>query len=134
MAAVGGRVKQEAPFFDQYWFRFIVGGFVVATTASLASGVSTALAAILWSAPVTLLPTLFFMWHEKLPAKKIATFSYQTVFALINLMIFVASLAYFVQLPYFQKMKDGTLWAIMASIGLWILGSLVLFYSGVGPF
>jgi len=130
----GGAKKKEQPFFDQYWFRFLVGGFVVATTASLASSVSTALAAILWSAPITLLPTLFFMWHERLPSKKIATFSYQTVYALINLMVFVVSLAYFVQMPYFQSMKNGTLWAIMASIALWCVGSLFLYFSGIGPF
>jgi hypothetical protein len=122
------------PFFDQYWFRFLIGGFVVATTATLAASVNTKLAAILWSAPITLLPTLLFLWHQQVPPKRVADFTFQTVLALGNLMIFSGSLAYFMKQPYFINMKNGILWATLAAVGLWAIGSAFLYFSVIGPF
>lgn len=124
----------QSSFLDKYWFRFLVGGFVVATTATLAASVDTKLAAILWSAPITLLPTLIFLWHQKVSTKKVSDFAFQTLFALGNLMIFAGALAYFMRLDYFKKMDNGILWATLSSLALWVIGSLFLYLSGIGPF
>ena len=125
-------MTSSEPFFNQYWFRFLVGGFVVATTATLAASVSTKLAAILWSAPITLLPTLLFLWQEKVPSKRVSRFAWQTLIALINLMVFAGALAYFMSLDYFKKDKDGILWATLAALVIWSVGSLFLYYSDIG--
>lgn len=116
------------PFFDRYWFRFLVGGFVVATTASLATYVNTALGAILWSAPITLLPTLFFMWSKNVPAKKVSKFAYQTFISLLNLLLFVLCLSYLLKMKYFKENKNGILYAIPLSLTIWVAGSVLLYY------
>lgn len=121
-------MKKGSPFFDQYWFRFLVGGFVVATTATLAAKADTKLAAILWSAPITLLPTLLFLWHEKVPPQRVATFAYQTLIALLNLLLFAGALAYLMKLDYFRQKSDGILQATGLALLVWLVGSLALYY------
>jgi ABC-type phosphate transport system permease subunit len=96
-------------------------------TSQLAAHVSTKLAAILWSAPITLLPTLLFLWSEDVPAKKVSTFAWQTVIALINLMLFSISLAALMRMDYFIKDENGIIKATGIALLVWGFGSLVLY-------
>ncbi len=120
-------MSKDKPFYDQFWFRFTIGGFVVAMTSHLAANVSTKLAAILWSAPITLLPTLLFLWSEKTPAKKVAMFSWQTVVSLVNLMVFALVLAGLMRMEYFTKDPNGILKATGLALIVWMVGSIILY-------
>jgi len=105
---------------------FLLGGTIIATVSYLATFVSPLIAAIVWSYPFSILPTVYFMKRQSKSNNQIAKFLFGTSFALIILLITTIALAYFLK----HDTSDTGFSSIMKAMCIWAVGSLI-FYIGV---
>jgi len=105
---------------------FLLGGTIIASVSYLATFVSPLIAAIVWSYPFSILPTVYFMKRQSKSNNQISKFLFGTSFALIILLITTIALAYFLK----HDTSDTGFSSIMKAMCVWAVGSL-LFYIGV---
>lgn len=118
-------MKSE-PWFDSLWFRFLVGGTIIAGTSQIAAHVNPTLGAIFWSAPLTLVPTMLYFWNIKMPPKKVFIFAKDTVVSLLNLMAFAVTVAIAMNMKAFQN-DNGIMYALVIGFAVWGVGSYFLY-------
>jgi hypothetical protein len=102
---------------------FLLGGTLVSVISYLATYVSPLLAAIVWSFPLSLIPTIYSMKSEGKSNKTIGKFLFNTTFSLGLLFIVTLSLSYFI-----SRAKDGLLMPILASAGIWAVFSVIYYF------
>jgi len=102
---------------------FLMGGVIVASISYLGTYFDPLIAAIWWSFPVSLLPTLYFMKLNKKSNKYIAKFTLSTSFALILLLLSCFSLSYFI------NRDTGLLRPILKSASIWLVASVIFYYT-----
>ena len=100
-----------------------MGGVIVASISYLGTYFDPLIAAIWWSFPVSLLPTLYFMKLNKKSNKYIAKFTLSTSFALILLLLSCFSLSYFI------NRDTGLLRPILKSASIWLVASVIFYYT-----
>ena len=103
---------------------FLIGGLVIATVSFLASFENPVIAAIIWSYPLSIVPSMYIMKQNHHSDQYIAKFLFSTTFALILLMICTLSLSHFL---IHLKPSDSITPAILKSTGVWAVCS-ILFY------
>jgi hypothetical protein len=111
--------SEKLPF--QLSRNFIIGGIIVSSVSYIATFLSPVVAAIWWSYPFTLLPTLYFMRKNRISTKNVSFFLKSTSIALIILIGTVLLLNHYVtkKLPLLKVVVFTTLW--------WMLFSTLLF-------
>jgi uncharacterized protein YacL len=102
---------------------FLLGGTIIASVSYLASFVSPLIAAIVWSYPFSILPTIYFMKQQSKPNDQITKFLFGTSCVLILLLITTLLTAYLLK-------HDTVIVSIMKATCIWAVCSL-LFYTGV---
>ena len=102
---------------------FVVGGAIVASVSYLGTFVDPLLGAIWWSYPLSLLPSIYFMYQSKRDNKFIAKFCISTTYAMILLVATTYALAYF-----FKNQKEGISKPIIKSTIFWFAISGSFYY------
>ena len=102
---------------------FIVGGFVTASVSYIGTFMNPTLAAIWWSFPVSLLPSMYFMHQYGKDNKYIANFAFTTTFALVVLFLTTMLMAH-----YFQKIKDSFWKPVSYTVIGWIILSAIYYF------
>lgn len=103
---------------------FILGGTIVSSVSYLATFTSPVIAAILWSFPLSIMPSIWFIHKNGKSNKYISKFLLSTTFAFILLFLCTLVLSY-----YFKKskMKEGIFPSIIKSTIWWIIFSLIFY-------
>lgn len=73
---------------------FILGGLVVSSVSYLSNFVSNYYASILWAFPFTLLPTIYYLYHEGKSNLYISDFLIKTSISIFILVGVLASMSY----------------------------------------
>ena len=108
------------PHFTSLLRNFVIGGSVVASVSYLATFQSPLVAAILWSYPFTILPSVYFMQHHGKSNKDISKFLLGTTYALVLLVACTYLLSRF--------LKTNTIgMSISKATGCWLAISLLFF-------
>ena len=111
----------------------LLGGTVIASSSYLATYLSTKVAAIVWSLPLTLFPTMIFMWLHKTKNSKIGNYAFNSGFGCINLITFCCVVGYLLHFsPLKDNVKNGALYSVLIATGVWCVGALILYY--ITPF
>ena len=104
-------------------YNFILGGLIVTSISYIGTYFDPLLAAIWWSFPLSLLPSMWFMKYHGKDNKYLAKFSLSTTYALSLLIISTISLF------YFFKETTGSFWLPIAKAsGIWLFFSILFFY------
>ena len=101
---------------------FIVGGMMTAGISYMGTYVDSLTGAILWSIPVSIIPTIYFMRESGKSSMYISRFVYTTTFALLLLVLSCGILAYYI------KKDDDIVMPIVKATAAWILASSLFFY------
>lgn len=101
---------------------FIVGGVMTAGISYLGTYIDSLTAAILWTFPVSIIPTIYFMRQSGRTSSYIATFVYSTAYSLLLLFASCWIMAY-----YIKKDNDIVAPVIKASL-LWLVASGIFYY------
>tara|TARA_Y100000741_G_scaffold37862_1_gene26457 strand:- start:1436 stop:1810 length:375 start_codon:yes stop_codon:yes gene_type:complete len=101
---------------------FIVGGMMTAGISYMGTYVDSLTGAILWSIPVSIIPTIYFMRESGKSSVYISRFVYTTTFALLLLVLSCGILAYYI------KKDDDIVMPIVKATAAWILASSLFFY------
>ena len=101
---------------------FIVGGMMTAGISYMGTYVDSLTGAILWSIPVSIIPTIYFMQESGKSSMYISRFVYTTTFALLLLVLSCGILAYYI------KKDDDIVMPIVKATAAWILASSLFFY------
>lgn len=108
---------------------FMIGGLIVSSISYLGTYFDPLIAAIFWSFPISLLPTLFFMKKHGKDNKYLSKYLISTTYALILLLLSTVSLSMFI-----KSDKNNSLWvSILKSAGLWAVASM-FFFGGIKYF
>ena len=101
---------------------FIVGGVMTAGISYLGTYIDSLTAAILWTFPVSIIPTIYFMRQSGRTSSYISTFVYSTAYSLLLLFASCWIMAYYIK-------KDNDIFApvIKASL-LWLIASAIFYY------
>ena len=102
---------------------FIIGGIIVATTSWLGAFTGPLPAAIFWSFPYTLLPSIYFIKQIGKSNTYISKFILSTGYALILLLIALFSLSYFVK----NDNSKDLLIPILKTIAIWGFTSYIFY-------
>jgi len=102
---------------------FALGGTVVSSISYIATYVNPLLAAIWWSFPLSLLPSLWYMKQNNKLNKDIAQFALSTTYALVLLVISTLGLYYF----FSTEKKRFWLPVAKASI-IWVVAAIIFYY------
>lgn len=101
---------------------FIVGGMMTAGISYMGTYVDSLTGAILWSIPVSIIPTIYFMQESGKSSVYISRFVYTTTFALLLLVMSCGILAYYI------KKDDDIVMPIVKATSVWVLASSLFFY------
>ena len=101
---------------SQLIINFIVGGIVIASVSYLGTFLDPVIAAIWWSFPVSLLPSMYYMYQQGKDFKYIAKFTMTTTYALIVLFFTTMAIGYF-----YKDEKDNFWTPILKGVGVWLL-------------
>jgi hypothetical protein len=102
---------------------FVLGGSIVVIISYICTFFNPLIGAILWSFPISLLPTLFFMKKHGKKSKHMANFTRSTTYALILLVISTGFLSIFI-----REDKKESLWLpISKTFGVWLIASMIFF-------
>ena len=105
-------------------YNFVLGGILTLSISYISTYLDPLLAAIWWSFPLSLIPSMWYMKQHGKDNKYIAKFSLSTTYALSLLVISTISLF------YFFKETDNSFWMPIAKAsGIWLFFSIVFFYS-----
>ena len=102
---------------------FILGGIIVAATSWLGAFAGPLPAAIFWSFPYTLLPSIYFIKQTGKSNKYISQFILSSGYALILLLIALFSLSYFIK----NDNSSNLLIPIFKTIGIWGFTSYIFY-------
>lgn len=100
---------------------FIVGGMMTAGISYMGTYVDSLTGAILWSIPVSIIPTIYFMQESGKSSLYISRFVYTTTFALLLLVMSCGILAYYI------KKDDDIVMPIAKATTAWVLVSSLFF-------
>ena len=100
---------------------FIVGGMMTAGISYMGTYVDSLTGAILWSIPVSIIPTIYFMKESGKSSLYISRFVYTTTFALLLLVLSCGILAYYI------KKDDDIVMPIAKATTAWVLVSSLFF-------
>ena len=101
---------------------FIVGGMMTAGISYMGTYVDSLTGAILWSIPVSIIPTIYFMQESGKSSMYISRFVYTSTFALLLLVLSCGILAYYI------KKDDDIVMPIVKATSAWVLASSLFFY------
>ena len=101
---------------------FIVGGMMTAGISYMGTYVDSLTGAILWSIPLSIIPTIYFMQESGKSSLYISRFVYTTTFALLLLVLSCGILAYYI------KKDDDIVMPIVKATTVWVLASSLFFY------
>jgi hypothetical protein len=108
---------------------FVLGGSIIASVSYLATFVNPVIASILWSYPISIIPTMYFMNEQGKSNEYISKFLLSASYALILLVLTTFSLSY-----YLKQQKNGIWMPIFHATKWWLLGScifyLIIMYGG----
>lgn len=102
---------------------FIIGGFVVASVSYLGTFFSPVIAAIWWSFPISLLPSMYYMHKQGKSNEYIGNFTITTTFALIILFFSTLALG-----KFFQDDKKSFWSPVLKSVGVWFILSIIYYF------
>jgi hypothetical protein len=103
---------------------FLIGGSVIALVSFLASFENPVIAAIIWSYPLSIVPSMYNMKQNHHSDQYIAKFLFSTTFALLLLVICTLTLAYYLSR---SKPSESITPAVLKSTVIWGICS-VIFY------
>ena len=104
---------------------FVIGGFIVVSISYLATFFDPLIAAIWWSFPLSLVPSLYFAHSSGKKNKFLAEFSMSTTYALSLLVISTLALAHFFRMT---PDKDGIVLPILKESGVWFVFSIIFYF------
>ena len=100
---------------------FIVGGMMTAGISYMGTYVDSLTGAILWSIPVSIIPTIYFMRESGRSSAYISRFVYTTTFALLLLVLSCGIMAYYI------KKDDDMVMPIAKATSVWVFASSLFF-------
>ena len=105
---------------------FILGGIVVASVNYIVEKIDPVYAGILWALPLSLLPTILFMYLDKESEKKIIHQTKEYVIYYPTLLLYVY-IMYYVLHHYEHKSKNVYI-ALVSGLCIWILSCFIILH------
>lgn len=102
---------------------FFVGGVITVAISYVGTFLDPVLAAILWSFPVSILPSMYYMYISGKGNKFLAKFSTTTTFALVVLFFTTMAMGHF-----YRTTPEGFWIPILKTVGIWIGLSVVYYF------
>ena len=106
---------------------FVIGGVIVASISYLGTFLNPVAAAIFWSFPISILPSMYFMKKNGKSNKYVSKFLYSTTLALILLLLCTFTMGRYMG----EASTDESMWGPVGKATLWWLVGSVLYYLGV---
>ena len=103
---------------------FFFGGLTIAVVSYLASFENPVIAAIIWSYPLSIVPSIYNMKKNHRTNQEISKFLFSSMFALILLVICTLSISYDLQ---HSKQADGITPAVLKSSAIWFLCAFIFY-------
>ena len=105
-----------------YVKNFILGGFLISSISWIALNFNSLIAAIWWSFPFTLIPSLIIAHNKGKSNEFLAKFMYGALYASLLLFISIGALSYF-----FTQTKEGITYPILKASGVWVVCSIIYY-------
>lgn len=102
---------------------FIMGGTIISSVSYLAAFVSPLIAAIVWSYPFSILPTVYFMKTQGKSNLRISKFLFSTSYAFVLLLIATLAMGLLMK----NDTSDTGIASIMKATGIWFVGAIGMY-------
>jgi hypothetical protein len=105
---------------------FIMGGTIISSVSYLATFINPLIAAIVWSYPFSILPTVYFMKTQGKSNVKISKFLFSASYAFVLLLIATLAMGLLMK----NDTSDTGIISVIKATGIWFVGAVVM-YVGV---
>jgi hypothetical protein len=106
---------------------FILGGVIVASISYLGTFMNPVAAAIFWSYPISILPSVYFMKKNGKTNQYVSKFLYSTTLALVLLLLCTFAMGHYIG----AAPSSTSIWGPVGKATLWWLGGSVVYYLAV---
>ena len=107
----------------------LFGALIIGLNSYLATYVSTKIAAIVWSIPLTLFPTMILMWNMGISNNEIGNYAFNSGLGCVNLITFSVLIGYILN---YTSLSDDSNYGFLYALGIaslvWTLGSILLYF------
>ena len=106
---------------------FIVGGLIVSSISYLGTYLNPVAAAIFWSYPMSILPSIYFMKNNGKSNGYISKFLFSTTFALVLLVLCTYAMSHYLG----AAPASSGIWLPIGKASIWWLLGSAVYYLGV---
>lgn len=119
------------PLIIEITTNFIVGGFIVALITYCVKYTKPEIGALIWAAPVILLPTVLLLWYNDVSNKTIGDFVLIAIPYLFLTVIWQISFTLLLRYTIFKNDSNGVIKAIVISLVVWGVFALLFYCSNI---
>jgi len=112
---------------EQLLQNFVIGGLIVSSISYLGTYFNPVIAAIFWSYPMSILPSVYFMKNNGKTNEYIAKFLFSTTFALVLLVLCTFAMSHYIG----NASPSSSIWGPIGKASLWWFVGSALYYLGV---
>lgn len=109
--------------FEKTFINFLIGGTIIASVSYLSTYFNPLIGAIVWSYPLSILPSIYYMKNAGKTNQYVSKFLLSTTFGLILLFLTTLLLSIFT-----KKAKDGSLIKPVLMATFWWFIMSIIFY------
>ena len=110
---------------------FIVGGILLSSITYIVKYIKPEIGALVWAAPIILIPSIIILWCNNVENDKICNFIYIAIPYLFLTVIWQVSFIYIMKYSGFLNDKYGVIKVTIISLIIWFLFALLFYYSNI---
>jgi hypothetical protein len=110
---------------------FFIGGLMLSSITYLVKYVKPEIGALIWAAPIILIPSILLLWCNNVSNKKICNFIYIAIPYLALTVIWQISFIYIMKNKGYLNDKYGVIKVIIISMFIWTIFALLFYYSKI---
>lgn len=107
---------------------FLVGGLLMSSTTYTVKYVEPALGALIWAAPIILLPSVILLWCNNVNNERIGNFIYMSLPYLILTVIWQISFIMLLKYTKYYNDTNGVIKVTIISLLIWLFFAYILYY------
>jgi hypothetical protein len=108
---------------------FIIGGSIMASITYLVKYLEPAIGALVWAAPIILLPSVFLLWFHNVSNENIGLYIYTSIPYFLLTMLWQVTFVLLLKKTKYLNDKNGVIKASIISLIVWTIFAFIFYYS-----
>lgn len=118
-------------FLTEIIISFFIGGFILASITYLVKYLEPAIGALVWAAPIILLPSVLLLWFHNVSNENIGLYIYTSIPYFLLTLIWQVTFILLLKRTKYLDDKNGVIKTSIISLIVWTIFAIVFYYSNI---